>query len=171
MQFINRYINHRLCNHLHFMNKTNIAKIGTGGGKQMSGIYRSGSLLNHNFYEFVDFIDYNYFSANQNNLKVNHNFFLEHRDYYQSRNDNPFVGKLHMDQMEDTYKSCYTFIYYYKISPSIIGGELEFENKDKEIYKPVEFDLICFDGDYKHKINKISGEGIRGTMIMNIEKL
>lgn len=75
--------------------------------------------------------------------------------------------------MEDTFKSCYTFIYYYKISPSIIGGELEFqfENKDKEIYKPVEFDLICFDGDYKHKINKLYGEGIRGTLIMNIEKL
>ena len=60
-----------------------------------------------------------------------------------------------------------------KLSPSIIGGELEFqfENKDKEIYKPVEFDLICFDGDYKHKINKFSGEGIRGTLIMNIEKI
>lgn len=169
MQFINKYINHRFCNYLNYMNKTNIAKIGVGGGKQISGIYRSGSLLNHDFYNFIDIIDYNYISANQNNLKVNHNFFLEHRDYYQSKNDEPFFGKLHMDQMEDTYKSCYTFIYYYKLSPSIIGGELEFENK--EIYKPIEFDLICFDGDYKHKINKLSGEGIRGTFIMNIEKI
>ena len=52
-----------------------------------------------------------------------------------------------------------------------IFGTFEIENKDKEIYKPVEFDLICFDGDYKHKINKFSGEGIRGTLIMNIEKI
>ena len=168
MQFINRYINYQLCNHLNFMNKTNIAKIGVGGGKQLSGIYRSGNLLNHNFNEFSSFIDYNYYNANHNNLKVNNNFFLEHRDYYQSKNDSPFLGKFHMDQMEDTFRSCYTFIYYYKISPSIIGGELEFENK--EIYKPNEFDLICFDGDFKHKINRLSGEGIRGTLIMNIEK-
>jgi hypothetical protein len=151
------------------MNKTNIAKIGVGGGKQFSGIYRSGNLLNHNFNEFVNFIDYNYISANQNNLKVNNNFFLEHRDYHQSIDDQPFFGKFHMDQMEDTFKSCYTFIYYYKISPTIIGGKLEFDNK--EIYKPIEFDLICFDGDHKHKINKLSGEGIRGTLIMNIEKI
>jgi hypothetical protein len=150
------------------MPKSNIAKIGVGGGKQLSGIYRSGNILNHNFNEYSDFIDYNYYTANIHNLKINNNFFLENREYHQSINDQPFYGKLHMDQMEDTYKSCYTFIYYYKISSKIIGGELEFENK--EIYKPNEFDLICFDGDYKHKINKLLGEGIRGTLIMNIEK-
>ena len=166
---VNKYINYRLCNHLNQIPKTNIFKVGTGGGKQISGIFNYASLSANNLLEYYDFIDYNYYFAKKYNLRVNDNFFLENREYYQSINDKPFEGKYHMDFIQESQKPCYTFIYYYRLSNSIIGGELEFEKVNIK-YNPSLYDIICFDGDHKHRINKLYGEGVRGTLIMNIEK-
>lgn len=170
MLFINRYLNLRLKNHLQKLPKKEIFKVGEGGGTQVSGIYRYNNLFKFglDLSEYMSLIEYNYEYAKANKLNVNDNFFLENREYHFNKNDKPFEGKFHMDMIEESQKPCYTFIYYYNISPNIVGGELEFENGQK--YKPQEYDVICFDGNTKHKVNKLYGEGIRGTLIMNVEK-
>jgi hypothetical protein len=37
-------------------------------------------------------------------------------------------------------------------------------------HKPSEGDIIYFDGDIKHKVGKLDGEGLRGTLICSFEK-
>jgi hypothetical protein len=172
MLFVNRYLNIKLKNVLDAIPKNNIFKIGEGGGKQLSGLYRySGcnqSILPIELLECDSLIEYNFESAKANKLNTGKNYLLENREYHFTKKDKPFKGRYHCDMIEHTDKSCYTFVYYYNISSGIRGGEIEFEDGLK--YKPKEFDVICFDGDVKHKINKLYGEGIRGTLIMNIEK-
>ena len=171
MLFVNSYLNLRLINYLQNIPKHEIFKVGRGGGKQTSCIYNYYNIykLNETVYPFIDLIDINYFNAKKNNLQVKDNFVIENRDYIFEKNDEYFEGDYHMDIVDFSQKPCYTFVYYYKISSTIKGGEVEFENK--QIYVPKENDILCFNGDIKHRVNKISGEGIRGTVIMNIEKL
>jgi hypothetical protein len=169
---ISKYSNLKLVNYLKNLNKNDIFKFGTGGGKQISGLYR---LFNsENDKHFIDLIDYNQHIFKQNNLNITNNIFLEQREYHFNKNDEPFEGLFHMDLNDETQKQCYTCIYYYHICPSIKGGELIFKINEKtnteKIFIPKENDLICFDGNIKHKINKIYGSGIRGILIMNFDK-
>ena len=171
MLFVNRYYNLKLKNIFEKLCKNEIYKIGTGGGKQVSGLdyyYNHHSILPHELTECYNLIEYNFNNAKYNKLNIGEKYVLENREYHFNQNDVPFIGNSHVDIISYSDKSCYTFIYYYNISSNIKGGELEFE--DGKRYKPKEFDVICFDGDIKHKINKLYGEGIRGTLIMNIEK-
>lgn len=171
MLFVNSYLNLKLVNYLQSVPKKEIFKVGKGGGKQVSCIYNYYNIykLTNEVYPFVDLIDINYYYTKKNNLQVQNNFQIENRDYLFNKSDDEFEGEYHMDLVDHSQKPCYTFVYYYKISPTIKGGEVQFENN--QIYIPKENDILCFDGELKHKVNKISGEGIRGTVIMNIEKL
>jgi hypothetical protein len=172
MLFVNRYLNFKLKNVLEAVPKNYIFKVGEGGGKQLSGLYRySGydqSALPLELIECYSLIEYNYEYAKANKLNVGNNYLLENREYHFTKNDTPFKGRYHYDMIEHSDKSCYTFVYYYNISKGIKGGEIEFECGLK--YKPQEYDVICFDGDVKHRVNKLYGDGIRGALIMNIEK-
>jgi hypothetical protein len=172
MLFVNRYLNIKLKNVLDKIPKNNIFKIGEGGGKQLSGLYRyfgcDKSMLPLELIECYSLIEYNFESAKYNKLNIGDKYLLENREYHFKKNDKPFKGRYHCDMIEHTEKSCYTFVYYYNISRNIKGGEIEFEDGIK--YKPKEYDIICFDGSVKHKVNKLYGEGIRRALIMNIEK-
>jgi len=169
MLFVNSYYNLKLINYLQNIPKKEIFKVGKGNGKQISCIYNYYNLnnLNNQVIPFKDLINTNYINAKNNNLSVKNNFLIENREYIFEKNEY-FEGDYHMDIIDHTQKSCYTFVYYYKISSTIKGGELEFENN--KIYIPKENTILCFDGELKHKVRKISGEGIRGTVIINIEK-
>jgi len=172
MLFVNRYSNFKLKSFLEKLHKYEIFKIGKGGGKQLSAI--NNYYINNNvelpieLMGCYDLIDYNFNNAKYNKLNIGDKYILENREYHFTKNDLPFEGNPHFDIISHSDKSCYTFVYYYNISPSIKGGELEFENG--ETYIPKEHEIICFDGNMKHKIKKLYGEGIRGTLIMNIEK-
>ena len=172
MLFVNRYLNIKLKNVLDAIPKNKIFKVGEGGGKQLSGLYRYSGNIQSNLpielFECFNLIEYNFEYAKANKLNICNNYMLENREYHFTKNDKPFKGRFHYDMIEYRDKSCYTFVYYYNISKGIKGGEIEFEDGLK--YKPQEFDVVCFDGDVKHKVNKLYGEGIRGTLIMNIEK-
>ena len=171
MLFVNSYLNLKLINYVKNAAKKEIFKVGKGDGKQVSCIYNyfNKYKLTNEAYPFVDLIDINYYYAKKHNLNIQNNFVIENRDYIFEKSDDGFEGDYHMDIVDHSQKPCYTFVYYYKISSTIKGGEVQFDNN--KIYIPKENDILCFDGELKHKINKISGEGIRGTVIMNIEKL
>jgi len=170
MLFVNRYFSLKLKNYLVNLPKSDIFKVGEGGGKQISGIYRYLDYKSNPYElsEYYPILEFNHEYAKKHKLNVSENFQIEQREYHFNKDDKPFFGKFHMDLIDQTQRPCYTFVYYYQISPTIKGGELEFENK--QTYKPSEFDIVCFDGDVKHKVNKLYGEGVRGTLIINLEK-
>ena len=171
---ITKYTNLKLVNYLKNLNKKNIFKFGNGGGKQVSGIYRSfdtNNLQNDDKY-FIDIIDYNISLCKNYKINTSQNIFIEQREYNFNENDEPFESNYHMDLHDELQLPCYTFIYYYHICPTIKGGELSFlfDDNTEKIYKPEVNDLILFDGNIKHKVNKIYGYGNRSVLIMNFAK-
>jgi hypothetical protein len=145
--------------------KTPIFTIGTGGGKQVSGFYQK---YNDELNFLEPLIKYHQNILNKYQVKISGNIFVENRDFIFNKNDEPFEGKLHQDSYEDSNKGCITAVYYYHIDNTIKGGDLCFP--PFITHKPKEGQIIYFDGDYKHKINKLYGEGLRGTVICSFEK-
>jgi hypothetical protein len=164
--FITRkFSNINVINTILNMNKNSIFTIGTGGGKQLSGFYQTYD----NQVSFLKpLIEFNKSVISQYNIKLTGNIFVENRDFIFNKNDEPFEGKLHQDSYEDSAKGCITSVYYYHIDNTIKGGDLLFPPFGK--YSPKQGHIIYFDGDYKHKIGKLYGEGLRGTIICSFEK-
>ena len=184
MLFVNRYLNIKLGNVLERLPKNNIFLFDNNGTKQLSALNRySGNnqtILPIELFEFYSLIEYNFEHAKANKLNISDNYLLENKEYHFNKNNKPFFpnkGNSNIDISEfckkhsysqNVYTEGYTFVYYYAISPGIKGGELKFENGMK--YKPSQYDVLCFDGNVKHKMSKLYGEGVRGTLIMNIDK-
>lgn len=175
MLFVNRYLNIKLGNILERLPKNNIFLFDNNGTKQLSALNRySGNnqtILPIELFEFYSLIEYNFEHAKANKLKVTDDYLLENKEYHFNKNNKPFFpnkGNSNIDIIEFCKKPSYSFVYYYAISLGVKGGEIEFENGDK--YKPSQYDVLCFDGNVKHKMSKLYGEGVRGTLIMNIDK-
>ena len=175
MLFVNRYLNIKLGNVLEKLPKNNMFLFDKSGNKLLSGLNRysgnSQTILPYELIECYSLIEYNFENAKANKLNISDNYLLENKEYHLNKSNKPLFsskGKSNIDIIEFYKRPCYTFVYYYAISPGIKGGELEFDNGIK--YKPSQYDVLCFDGNVKHKINKLHGEGMRGTLIMNIDK-
>jgi hypothetical protein len=165
MLIIRNFKNAQITKTIFTISKNPIFTIGTGGGKQVSGFYQKYN-QEVNFLEPL--IDYHKKILDKYKVKYSGNIFVENRDFIFNKNDEPFEGQLHQDSYEDSGKGCITAVYYYHIDKTINGGELFFPPFVK--HTPKEGQIIYFDGDYKHKIDKLYGEGLRGTIICSFEK-
>ena len=146
-------------------NKYTIFKIGSGGGKQVS-------CFNKEYDEkkdiiFKPLIDFNIKILTKYNINYRR-INIENRDYLFKKNEEPFENKLHLDSFQDDGNSCITSVYYYHIDKTIKGGEINFH--PFLTIKPKPKSILLFDGDWKHKVNKIYGNGLRGTIICSFEK-
>lgn len=166
MYIVKQFNNNLIKNILLKMHKEPIFKIGNGGGKQMTGCYE----LYSNKLSFLQpLINFNSNVLKKYNLDYK-NIFVENREFIFNKNDEPFDSILHQDTFNDSgNKGCYTCVYYYYIDKTIKGGDLLFPPFGK--YKPNQGDIIFFEGDMKHKISKLYGEGIRGILITQFEKI
>ena len=168
--YIQKYFNPILKHYINTLPKRSIFPIGNLIGKHQTGIYDFFDENKDDHKPFKEIISYhskllNYHGALHDTNKI----FIENRDLILNNEELPFEGKLHMDSMNDEGDSCWTCLYYYRIDPEIIGGELFFP--PFVIHKPKEDEVLYFDGDHKHKIGKTYGNGVRGTLIINFKKI
>ena len=166
---VKRFFNPILKNYLNSLPKKNIFPIGNLYGNHLTGIYEfyDENLEKHK--PFMEIINFHKNILNENNANfISDKIFIENRDLILKDEDKPFEGKIHLDSMNDEGDPCFTCVYYYRIDSGINGGTLEFPPFGK--YQPKEDEIVYFDGDYKHRIGKTSGNGIRGTLIMNFKK-
>jgi hypothetical protein len=169
MYLVRQFTNMSIKNFLKNIPKDSIFPVGNEVGKHISGIYGFYNENDNIHKQVKPLLDFHLntlkkFNASYDDRRI----FIENRDLILEKKDMVFEGKIHQDSMNDEGDSCWTCVYYYNIESTIIGGELEFPPFVK--YKPKEDDIIYFDGDWKHKIGKTTGFGIRGTLIFNIKK-
>ena len=165
MLIIRNFKNVQITKTLLNISKKPIFTIGTGGGKQVSSFYQK---YNDELKFLEPLINFHKIILGKYKIQYTDNIFVENRDFIFNKNDESFEGKLHQDSYEDSDKGCITAIYYYYVDKTIQGGELFFPPFVK--HRPVEGQIIYFDGDNKHKINKLYGQGLRGTVICSFEK-
>ncbi len=146
--------------------KKNIFKIGNLVGNHTSVFNSEYDSKRH--IEFKNIIDYQIKIFEKYNIKINKNrIYIENRNI-ELKKDDIYENYLHKDSYNDLGKPCFTSIYYYKIDNTIQGGELFFH--PFKTYIPNEGEIILFDGDIKHKVNKTYGPGQRNTLIINYMK-
>jgi hypothetical protein len=162
---IKKFHNQKLNDFLIKSNKFDIFKVGFGGGTHQSCISKEYNEKQDII--FTPLIDFNKKVLDSYNLKYD-KIFIENRDYLFKKEDKPFEGNLHQDSYQDSDKSCYSCIYYYKIDKTIKGGGVYFYPFLN--HKPKENTIIYFDGDCKHKVNKMYGYGLRGIVICSFQK-
>ncbi len=167
MYLIKKFYNNSLKKYLINLQKQKIFPIGNNIGQQISGLYEYYNDTKHQ--QIKPLINFNLHIFNLFNIKINDKkIFIENRELILDNPSIPFESTLHQDSIEDNGDSCYTCVYYYQIDKTIIGGELLFPPFGK--YNPKNDEIIIFDGDTKHKINKTTGFGKRGTLIINFAK-
>jgi len=165
---VRKYFNQSLKKYLNELPKKQIFPIGNKYGNHITSIYDFYDENSKLHEPLKDLINFHKNILDENNAKYSNKIFIENRDLILKNNDIPFEGKLHVDSMNDEGDPCFTCVYYYRFDKDIIGGDLIFPPFLR--YMPKEDDIVYFDGDYKHKIGKTSGNGVRGTLIINFKK-
>lgn len=164
---VSKFFDPILKNTLLKMPKKPIFPVGFGGGVHLTSMNELYDPNNHTHSPFKNLVHHNLSILNKLELTHLNKVYIEHRDIIMNEKDEPFEGTLHLDTFMDTENPCWTCVYYYHIDKSLKGGDLIFPPFAK--YKPKENHIIYFDGSYhKHKIGKLSGSGMRGTIICSI---
>ena len=164
---ISKFFDPILKNTLIKMPKKTTFPIGIGGGTHLTAFNELYDSTNEKHSLFKNLVNHNLTILKKLELSHLNKVYIEHRDIIMSKDDQPFEGTLHLDSFMDTENPCWTCVYYYHIDKSLIGGDLLFPPFAK--YKPKENQIIYFDGsNSKHKISKLFGSGMRGTIICSI---
>ena len=173
---IKKFYNRELINFLYKSQKNPIFKIGTGGGLNLSCYMKEYDEEKDKI--FKPLIDFNKNILIDNKLCnfYNNKFFIEHRDLIFSKNDVSPDIPFHQDSYMDTGDDCFTSIYYYHVDESILGGELLINSLNSKlneslfnflVHKPRAGDIVFFDGNLPHKLGRIYGHGLQGTITIH----
>jgi hypothetical protein len=167
MYLVRKFTNIHLNNYLKNSLKESIFPIGNDVGQHLTSYYDLYNEDKNLCKVFKPLIDFNIDIYQKYNVNIDKKYiFIENRDII--LNNETFEGKLHIDSFNDDGNSCWTSVYYYHLDKTLNGGELLFPPFGK--YKPKEGNILFFDGDIKHKINKMYGIGKRGTVICSFRK-
>lgn len=172
---INKFYNGELVNYIRNSKKNPIFKIGTGGGLNVSCYMKEYDENRDTI--FKSLIEFNKKILKDNKLcNFDNKFFIEHRDLIFKKNDVSPDIPFHQDSFMDTGDDCFTSIYYYHVDESILGGELLINalnvelDKDTSkffVHKPRTGDIVFFNGNLSHKIGRIYGQGLQGTITIH----
>lgn len=77
----------------------------------------------------------------------------------------------HIDDYATISYKVYTIIFYLRKDKTIKGGNLEYKLKNKKYNQQIETgDILCFDGDIKHRPEICDGMGCRDTIVVFIKR-
>lgn len=109
----------------------------------------------------------------QNETMTHRNYFLELSRYDCIKDDKKPLNIIdwHEDDGAVTDYKVNTIIFYIKKSKDIVGGDFKLKINDKETIIPIRAGMaLCFNGNLLHTVVPCFGEGVRDTIVFQIER-